>query len=401
MPDLHDLSCSALELEEIVTVDSVDGGVRPKGYYGTEPTFSDLTTLRVGAGIKNYVEVESEQEFIQQVKQADMAGENLLVIGAGSNIVAGQDYFDGTVIRDVRSGIKVVDSSSCGGTTLEVVAGHSWDDLVAFTVSHGLMGLESLSSIPGTVGAAPVQNIGAYGVEVAQLISQVTTYDRATCQRRTFAVTELELGYRTSVLKTSRNQINPHTNLPFGATGRYIVLSVQFHLRHATLSLPIKYKELAQYLGVNLGERVPAVEVRNAVLAIRASKGTRLNPQDKNTQSAGSYFTNPIVDESTANKFADEIPVFDVVDQLSVSQIGGTGKVVEGVKKLSAAAMIQKSGFTKGYGHNDARLSDYHVLVLTNRAEATSDQIRQLAQEIITKVKERYGIELEPEPVYI
>ncbi len=397
-------SCSddMYELDSDFEVKSVKTGVSPKGSFGDKPTFADLTTMCVGGSIANYVEVETELDFINAVKQADEKGEKLLVIGAGSNIVGSEENFDGSVIRDVRTGIKVIDNSACGGVSVEVVAGHPWDEFVAFTVSKGWVGLECLSGIPGTVGASPVQNIGAYGVEVQQFISKVITYDRVTKSQRTFTNSELEFAYRSSILKTSRKENNPYTGLAFGATGRYIVLKVEFQFRHASDSLPIKYKELAQYLGVNVGDRAESTKVRDAVISIRTSKGTCLNSEDVNTRSSGSYFLNPIVSCETAEKLGESAPVFDVTDYASASQIDSAGKTVAGLKKVSAAWLIQNAGFAKGYGDNKgASLSDYHVLILVNRGEATSTDIRELADEIISKVRNRYGITLEPEPVYV
>lgn len=379
------------ELDSNFEVFPVNSGVIPKNSFDLTPTFADITTMKIGGQIAQYVEVETEQDFISEVKKADDLGKTLLVIGAGSNIIGPEEKFDGIVIRDVRQGIKVLDNSACGGVIVEVVAGHPWDDFVAFTVSKGWVGLECLSGIPGTVGASPVQNIGAYGYEVEEFISKVVTYDRISKTQKTFATSELKFGYRNSILKSSRKDINPNTGREFGPTGRYIVLKVEFQFRHATKSLPVKYKELAQYLNVDIGERVQATKVREAVITIRTGKGTCLNPKDVNTQSAGSYFMNPVVEAKIADELGEDIPVFDMPS-------------VDGkeYKKVSAARLIQNSGFVCGYGDNSgASLSDYHVLILVNKGKATSKDIRALADEVILKVKENYGITLEPEPVYV
>ncbi len=386
-------------------------GVLPAGYFKNKsenientPTFAQLTTLKIGGAIKKYVEVNNEEDFINVVKQADSNAQKLLVIGAGSNIVPNDDCFDGVVVRSVQNGIKILHDSLCAGVVLEVEPGTAWDDLVSFTVANKIVGLESLSGIPGTVGACPVQNIGAYGYEVAQFISKVITFDRKTCQHKTFMASELEFEYRNSILKKSRMEINPNTNMLYGPTGRYIVLKVEFHLKYSDLSMPVKYKDVAEFLGCEIGQRFELEKVREAVLTIRNKKATCLDPKNLNTQSVGSYFTNPIVKDDIANKLGENIPIFDCVNygNLSVQSLSVESEKVEGVKKVSAAKLIENAGFSRGYGDkNAACLSDHHVLVITNRGNAKARDIKNLATQIIQSVKNKYGIELEPEPVYL
>ncbi len=336
-----------------------------------EPRLADFTTLRVGGPAQRLVVARTESELIQTVRDLDAAGEPLLILGGGSNVLIGDDGFAGTVVKIATHGAEE-DVASCSGAVVTASAGTSWDDLVAQTVEREWRGLETLSGIPGLVGASPIQNVGAYGAEVGEFITTVRTFDRQKAAVRTFFAIECGFGYRTSRFKAE--------------PGRYVVLSVTFQLRLGNLSAPIRYPELARTLGIAVGERAPAVEVRQAVLELRRSKGMVLDDADPDTWSAGSFFTNPILDASAADRLPPLAPRFAQPD----------GRV-----KTSAAWLIDHAGFAKGYGHGAARLSTKHTLALTNRGGASAADMLELARELRAGVRERFGIDLVPEPVLV
>jgi len=345
-------------------------------------TLAQLTTLGVGGPARRYVETGTSDELVDAVRTADADGEPLLVLGGGSNVLVGDDGFDGLVVRDTRCDLGVTDASACAGTTLVVAAGTPWCAVVDHAVANGLSGVEALAGIPGSAGATVVQNVGAYGQEVAGTIASVRTWDRARNTVRTLMLADLEFGYRTSLLKASLRQPSQ-----WGPTPRYVVLEVTFQLRKESLSRAVGYPELAQRLGVELGERTPLADVRDAVLALRASKGMVLDPSDPDTRSAGSFFTNPVLDRAAAAALPPDAPRFDTPD----------GRV-----KTSAAWLITHAGFAKGHGlPGPASLSTKHVLALTNRGGATAADILALAREVRTAVQTRFAITLEPEPVLI
>lgn len=365
---------------------------------GPRPTLADLTTLRVGGPVAAYAETHSEAELVDAVRGADEAGTPLLVLGGGSNVLAADAGFDGLVVRDARRGVDGVADSSCAGANVVVPAGQPWDEVVATAVAEGWMGVEALSGIPGSTGATPVQNVGAYGQEVAETLSSVRVYDRLERRTRLLAVGELGLGYRTSLLKRSLTDEAGGR----GPTGRYVVLDVTFQLRLATLSAPVRYAELARSLGVDVGARVPAAEVREAVLALRRGKGMVLDPEDHDTWSAGSFFTNPVLPVALAEeRLPADAPRFPVTDHTAIGQIGGAAPVVEGLVKTSAAWLIAHAGFEKGFGEGPATLSTKHPLALTNRGSATAADLLALARTVRDGVRDRFGIELVPEPVLV
>lgn len=361
------------------------------------PNLSDLTTLRVGGPIRRFERVGTARDLAEAVKSGDRNGEPVLVLGGGSNLLAGDGTFGGLVVQDSRETITEVDSSSCGGTTLRVSAGTNWDDLVSYAVDHALMGVEALAGIPGTVGAAPVQNIGAYGQEVAETLAAVQVFDRFTGRPRRFARADLRLGYRTSILKRSREDAGVGGGQMWGPTGRWVVLEAEFHFRHATLSAPIRYRELATKLGVEVGDRAPSFEVREAVLDLRRSKGMVLNLEDHDTWSAGSFFTNPIISLDQAAGLPAEAPRFPL------EAGSATGPAVPMVK-TSAAWLISQAGFERGYRVHPqapAALSTKHVLALTNRGGASARDVLELARKVQDGVASRFEIVLEPEPVLV
>jgi UDP-N-acetylmuramate dehydrogenase len=339
----------------------------------TVPTQADvrlagLTTFRVGGPAKTLITAETEAELITAVREADRAGEPVLLIGGGSNLLIGDDGFGGTVIK-IESRGRDPEVSGCTGAVLTLAAGEPWDDLVAETVAEGWSGLEALSGIPGLVGATPIQNVGAYGAEISQTLASVRTYDRQTGQFRTFAVADCGFGYRWSRFKAE----------PL----RYLILTVTLQLPLADLSAPIGYAQLAETLGVPVGTRVPASAVREAVLELRRSKGMVLDADDHDTWSAGSFFTNPIIDAAAAARLPETAPRFGQPD---------------GSIKTSAGWLIEHAGFARGYGTPPATLSGKHTLALTNRGGATAEDLLGLAREIRAGVRERFGVELVPEP---
>ena len=353
---------------------------------------SDLTTLRVGGPIASEVVATSEAEFVAAVVAADEAGRTLLVLGGGSNVVASDEPFDGVVVRDARTGIVVRESSACGGSDIVIPAGHSWDDVVATAVANGWSGIEALSGIPGSVGATPVQNVGAYGQEVGDVLAFVRTWDRGTRSIRTFAHSELGLGYRTSLLKRSLSEpVNAQAadGATWGPTPRYVVLEVGLQLPLATLSAPVKYAELARKLGIEVGQRVEASLVRQAVLDLRRGKGMVLDHEDHDTWSAGSFFTNPLLSADDAARLPQDAPRFPVGD-------------AQGRVKSSAAWLISHAGFERGHGApGAATLSTKHSLALTNRGGATAADVVALAREVRDGVEQAFGVRLEAEPVLV
>jgi UDP-N-acetylmuramate dehydrogenase len=328
-------------------------------------TLNKYTSLRVGGPAKQIVNVSTEDEIIAAI---EAAGDSpVLVIGGGSNVLIADSGFEGTVIH-IANNQAESEVDACSGATLTIGAGEDWDSFVTTTISRGFAGLETLSGIPGTVGAAPIQNIGAYGHEVSEFITRVRTYDRQAKAIKTFTNSECEFEYRNSHFKK-----NP---------GRYVVLSVQFQIRRGEVSTPITYAELAKKLGIEVGEKAPVVDVRKAVMELRASKGMLLNPDDKDSWSAGSFFTNPIVSAEVAATLPAGAPQWPLVD----------GRV-----KTSAAWLIENSGITKGHAHGGAQVSTKHVLALTNSGSATAADICALAREVRASVQDKFGITLEPE----
>lgn len=352
-------------------------------------TFAQLTTLGVGGPAAGFVQTTTEAELIDAVRTADADGVPLLVIGGGSNLLVADAGFDGLVVRDGRQDLTTPDHSACAGVTVTVAAGTVWDDVVAHAAAHRLKGIEALSGIPGSTGATPVQNVGAYGQEVSQTIATVRVWDRHRARVRTLPLADLQFGYRTSLLKRSMRALPDATDpgAPWYPTPRYVVLDVTFQLRVADLSEPIAYPELARELGVAVGDRAPLPEVRAAVLALRGRKGMVLDPADPDTRSAGSFFTNPVLPADDAGLLPEGAPQFPAG---------------EGLVKTSAAWLIDRAGFGKGYGlPGPAALSTKHSLALTNRGGANAGDLLALARTIRDGVSQRFGIVLEPEPVLV
>ena len=331
---------------------------------------SELTTLHVGGPALNLVQAETEEELIAAVKACDEAGTPLLMLGGGSNVLVGAAGFEGTVIVVATQG-NSYEIDACSGGMLQVAAGVDWDEFVAFTLEKKLANLESLSGIPGTVGAAPIQNIGAYGHEASEVIARVRTYDRIEKVVKTFTADQCQFSYRNSIFKE--------------AAGRYVILDVTFQLRRGEFSLPVKYKELADSLGVAIDDRVPTSELRAAVLALRSKKGMLYN-EDLHNWSAGSFFVNPIVSKDLAATLPEGAPRWPQPD---------------GSIKLSAAWLMENAGVLKGETLNGAKVSEKHVLAITNSGDASADDIIALARRARTRVQDKFGIILIPEVHFV
>jgi len=326
---------------------------------------SDYTSLRVGGPAKNFIEVSSEKEIIAAIENA--GDSPILIMGGGTNILVSDEGFAGTVIRISNNKIEE-EVDACSGATLTIGAGENWDDFVKTTIARGFAGLETLSGIPGTVGAAPIQNIGAYGHEVSEFITRVRTYDRQSKSLKTFTNQECEFSYRNSHFKTH--------------PGRYVVLDVAFQLRIGEMTTPITYSELANSLGIEVGAKAAVHACREKVLELRSRKGMLLSESDHDSWSAGSFFTNPIISAEVATKLPADAPRWPQTD----------GRV-----KTSAAWLIEHSGIIKGQSIGGARISTKHVLALTNSGDAKASEIAALAKLAQEKVLATFNISLEPE----
>ena len=343
-----------------------------------------LTTMRVGGPAARLLHASTADELVDAVREADEADEPLLVLGGGSNLVVADDGFAGTVVRVETTGIRVESDDSCGGANVRVAAGEPWDDLVARAVDEGWAGIEALSGIPGSTGATPIQNVGAYGQEVAQTVAQVRTWDRRTGRVTTFASADCGFTYRDSRLKRE--------------SGRYVVLDVLFQLRVADRSEPVRYADVARALGVEQGARVPLADVREAVWEQRRRRGMILDDADPDTWGCGSFFTNPVLPEDEMKALAarvaerlgpgaPDLPVWPEADDR---------------RKTSAAWLIERAGFAKGYGSpGPAALSDKHTLAVTTRGSARVADVGALGRDVRDGVEAAFGVRLVPEPVLV
>lgn len=381
LPELPNSSIEGVgsDLDPGCEVRHVDFGAVSSQASEPSTRLADHTTFRLGGPARRFVEATTERELIDAVLAADRAGEKLLVLSGGSNLVVADEGFDGTVVKVATKGISA-DVSGCGGAVVTVAAGEVWDDFVAHAIGQEWLGIETLSGIPGLVGSTPIQNVGAYGSDVSQTIYRVRTLDRLTGEYRTFSASECEFSYRDSVFKRTR--------MPDGGpTGRYVVLEVTFQLLLGTRSAPVRYQELANRLGVELGERSWTPQVREAVLELRRGKGMVSDPQDPDTWSAGSFFTNPVLDEAVAEQLPAAAPRYPA----------GHGQV-----KSSAAWLIDQAGFAKGFSIGEgASLSTKHTLALTNRGSASTEDVMRLAATVRDGVEQRFGVHLVPEPVLV
>nr|WP_282441715.1 UDP-N-acetylmuramate dehydrogenase [Micrococcus luteus] len=390
---------------------------------------ADHTTTRVGGPARAWVTARTEAAAIEAVRAADAAGEPVFVLGGGSNTLMADAGFPGTVVRLAFAGIRVLDGPVPGegetppagdgarpaghegeAVVVRIAAGHPWDDAVAWTVAHGLGGIEALSGIPGSAGATPVQNVGAYGADVSQVLVALRAWDREAGDVVELTPADLRFGYRDSVIKRSMLE----TDAP---SPRWIVLSIDLRLRRASSdaepTAPVRYGQLAAALDVEEGAHAPLAVVRREVLALRAAKGMVSDPADPDTWSTGSYFTNPIVPASMRASLPEGAPAF------------AAGEAEDGTPlvKLSAAWLIDRAGFAKGFGLPEvapreggpdgrgadgtglaggrASVSTKHTLAMTNRGDATTEDVLTIARTVRDGVRERFGVELHPEPMII
>jgi UDP-N-acetylmuramate dehydrogenase len=387
------------------------------------PALADLTTMRVGGMPARIVTPRTEDDLISAVRTVWEDGDPWLLLGGGSNTIASDDGFDGTVIRVVTRGIQRLDTGMPGEPVrLRVQAGEPWDTLVATIVANGWAGVEALSGIPGSTGAAPVQNIGAYGQELSSHLTGIDFLDATTGHVRRMDAADLDLGYRSSVLKTS--------SVRRGLEG--VVLSVELELPPnetepgAPMSEPILYAQLANALGVDLGARVSLAELRRTVLALRASKGMVLDPDDPDSVSAGSFFTNPIVSGQFAATLPTDAPRWPVasdepdlvapLDAASAEQSASVSLIADAARergrrqgrrstdvKLSAAWLIEHAGIRRSFALPGSRaaISSKHTLALTNRGGATAADVVELARYVQGRVQAEFGVVLQPEPVLV
>ncbi len=346
----------------------------------------NMTTTAVGGPATHTVTATSEAELIAALIAAEQAGEKILLVGGGSNLVIADAGFAGTAIRIASRGLSIAQLDDAR-VLLRAAAGENWDATVEYSLAEGLSGLEALSGIPGCVGATPVQNVGAYGADVSQSLLWARVWDRVAGEVKQLSNQDLEFAYRDSLIKRTSDHGSP----------RYVVLEVAFELARNSQSAPIRYAELARRLGVEAGQAADAALVRQTVLDLRRSKGMVYDPRDPDSHSTGSFFTNPIVDSQLLAQLPDNAPNYPVEQ--------------DGMVKLSAAWLIDQAGFAKGYGLEGtegfglaggrAALSTKHTLAITNRADATAADILAIARAVRGGVEQRFGITLENEPLLI
>jgi UDP-N-acetylmuramate dehydrogenase len=340
----------------------------------TQVRLAALTTLHVGGAAGEYVVAQTEAELVAAVTEADASGTPVLVLGGGSNLLVADTGFPGRVVRIATSGA-VAEDLRDGRVSLTAAAGLQWATFVSWAVAQGLSGIEMLAGIPGLVGATPVQNVGAYGGEVADTVTSIRVLDRTTGAIQEMPASEAGFGYRTSKFKTT--------------PGRWVVLAVTFALRRSGVAAPLRYAELARALGASVGDTPEVAAVQDAVLKLRRGKGMLYDPADHDSWSAGSFFTNPVIAPEQAAKLPAGAPAYPQPD----------GRV-----KVSAAWLIDHAGFSRGFRLTPdapAGLSTKHVLALTNRGGATAEDLLALARTIRAGVADRYGIVLENEPVLV
>jgi UDP-N-acetylmuramate dehydrogenase len=342
---------------------------------------ADLTTLRLGGPARRFVTATTEDELLSAVREADAAGDPLLILAGGSNVVVADEGFPGVVVHLVTRGVERRVTGE--RTQLTVQAGEPWDPFVARCVAEGLAGVEALSGIPGSVGATPIQNVGAYGQEVAETIVGVRAYDRQTGAIEDLDAARCAFSYRSSILKRTQ--------------GRWVVLAVSFALDRDTQSRPVRYAELARRLAVEPGARAPLAAVRDAVLELRRGKGMVVDPADPDSVSAGSFFTNPILEPAAFHALQERVHerLGDGIEPPGWPEDGGR-------VKTSAAWLIERAGFTKGHGDPaTVAISGKHTLALTNRGAGTTALLVALAREVADGVRREFGVDLVPEPVFV
>ncbi len=333
-----------------------------------------LTTLRLGGPARRLVTAEREEELVEAVRAADAAGEPVLLVGGGSNLVVADAGFAGTTVHVATRGVTIERDGDAAIVT--AAAGEPWDALVERLVGEGLSGVECLAGIPGLVGAVPMQNVGAYGQDVSETIAAVRTWSRDAARVVVHDPAACRFAYRSSV---------------FRGSDRHVILDVTFRLERSAAARPIRYAELARALGVREGERAPARLVRETVVALRRKKGMVLDDADPDSVSAGSFFTNPILDA----------PALATLRARASDPAMPTFPERDGRTKVSAAWLIERAGFTKGFTKGRAAISSKHALALVNRGGATAAELVALARAIREGVRDRFGGTLENEPVFV
>ena len=367
-------------------------------------SFASLTTMRVGGNAERVLVAHNQGELVDLAIELWNEYEDWLLLGGGSNTIISDDGYPGAVLLVRNEGIQEVDDFTLhdDDVRVRVQAGHDWDSVVVTTLARGWAGLEALSGIPGCAGAAPIQNIGAYGTELSDVLHSIELLDAATHEVRRVHAADLGLGYRDSALK--RRELDG------------VVISVDLILNRAaenepSVSAPVKYEQLAAALGVELGAVVPARDVRESVLALRSSKGMVLDAADHDTWSSGSFFTNPIVSENFAKTLPADAPRFpmakdaDAAIAIPLEAIDQLHEYLppppaERTVKLSAAWLIEQSGIRKGFQlpGSGAGISTKHSLAITNRGTATAADVAELARYVRTRVQSEFGVQLIPEP---
>lgn len=360
-------------------------------------TFAELTTLRVGGGARQWIDARTSDDIAAAASVVRRSGDDWIALGGGSNLLVADAEFDGTVIRILSEGIQI-ESEGAEHTLVHVQAGHSWDDFVSWSVINGLGGVEAMSGIPGTVGAAPVQNIGAYGQELAEVVHSLTFWDEQRDDVVTLTNADMEFSFRHSILKGAR---------------RGIVLDITFALSRVgtgpeALSRPIIFEQLASALGVAMGASQPLGAVRDRVMALRRSKGMVLDANDADTFSVGSFFVNPIVSERFSRTLPADAPRYAVGEEEPPRYLA-PGEEVPPLStqpraiKLSAAWLIEQSGVRKGFAlpGSGAGISTKHSLAITNRGTASADDVLQLAKYVQSMVQSTFGVLLLPEPTLV
>lgn len=349
------------------------------GFDRSGATLAELTTLRLGGPARRLVDVAREDQAIDTAAVADAAGEPLLVIAGGSNLVIADAGFEGTVLHIRTRGVSAQQRD--GRLRMTVAAGEPWDEIVTRCAADGLAGVECLSGIPGSIGATPIQNVGAYGRQISDTVVSVRAYDRAARRIAELTATECAFGYRSSRFRHS---------------ARYLILEVTFELERSRLSTPIRHTELARTLGVAPGMRPPLAAVREAVLELRRRKGMVLDPDDPDSVSAGSFFLNPILSAEAFTALERR-----VAERLGADVFPPAWPKAGGAFKTSAAWLVERAGFHRGYGTARAGISAKHALALVNRGGASTTELVALAREVRRGVRESFGVTLQPEPTLV
>lgn len=356
-------------------------------------TLSELTSMRVGGPVHTMLSPATPDELVARTLEVWASSEDWLVLGGGSNLIVADEGFDGTVIRVLTRGIETI-ADAGDRVRLRVQAGEPWDALVAHTVAEGLSGIEALSGIPGSAGAAPVQNIGAYGQEVSSSLVSIDFLDYLTGEVQRLTAADLRFDYRTSLLKQGKQGL---------------VVSIELELARSAEGAPVAYAQLASALGVELGERVPLAAVRDTVLALRASKGMVLDAADPDSVSCGSFFTNPIVGENFARTLPEQAPRWaNAPESAPVAVPLGEEPAPPPAQtdfrvKLSAAWLIEKAGISRGFSLPGSRaaISSKHTLAIVNTGGASAAEIAELGRFVQTRVFSEFGVRMNPEPVLV